>query len=209
MAEAVHKTGNVVLIDKYAQKTALRLGVTPDAVRAEFRRFQRGAPRGMDTTEGTADQESAPTPPSAQEGWLLKLILLHDPAVDWVANNLDPAWIQHPLVREIIEKRLDAHRANTWQNLGAFLGQWDAPEMHDLITEAAAETRTIPNPTQQLCDLTLRLRNQFIDRQLHELIVQSEQPETDDTTRLSLLRQQQKIRELKRQPLETRLKDEG
>ena len=37
MAEAVHKTGNTVLVDKYAQKTALRLGVTPDAVRAEFR----------------------------------------------------------------------------------------------------------------------------------------------------------------------------
>src|SRR6266498_2264255 len=38
MAEAVHKTGNVVLIDTYAQKTALRLGVAPDAVRLEFKR---------------------------------------------------------------------------------------------------------------------------------------------------------------------------
>src|SRR5438876_980151 len=35
MAEEVHKTRNVVLIDKYAQKTALHLGVTPDAVRVE------------------------------------------------------------------------------------------------------------------------------------------------------------------------------
>src|ERR1039458_5732008 len=33
MAEAVHKTGNVVLVDRYAQKTALRLGVSPEAVR--------------------------------------------------------------------------------------------------------------------------------------------------------------------------------
>ncbi len=39
MAEAVHKTGNGVLIDKYAQKTALRLGVTPDAVRVEFKKL--------------------------------------------------------------------------------------------------------------------------------------------------------------------------
>ena len=31
IAEAVNKTGNVVLVDKYAQKTALRLGVSPDA----------------------------------------------------------------------------------------------------------------------------------------------------------------------------------
>jgi len=36
MAEAVHKTGNNVLIDKFAQKTALRLGVLAEAVRAEF-----------------------------------------------------------------------------------------------------------------------------------------------------------------------------
>ena len=41
MAEAVLKTGNVVLIDKYAQKTALRLGVSPDAVRAEFKRIPK------------------------------------------------------------------------------------------------------------------------------------------------------------------------
>ncbi len=38
MAEAVHKTGNNVLIDTYAQKTALRLGVTVEAVRAEFKK---------------------------------------------------------------------------------------------------------------------------------------------------------------------------
>src|SRR5215831_4245230 len=35
MAQAVHKTANRVLIDKYAQKTALRLGVSSDSVRAE------------------------------------------------------------------------------------------------------------------------------------------------------------------------------
>ena len=38
MAEAVHKTGNTVLIDTYAQKTALRLGVSPESVRAEFKK---------------------------------------------------------------------------------------------------------------------------------------------------------------------------
>ena len=38
MAEAVHKTGNGVLIDTYAQKTALRLGVAAESVRAEFKK---------------------------------------------------------------------------------------------------------------------------------------------------------------------------
>src|SRR5271154_5194688 len=35
MAEAVHKTGSAVLVDTYAQKTALRLGVSMESVRAE------------------------------------------------------------------------------------------------------------------------------------------------------------------------------
>ena len=40
MAEALHKTGNRVLLDTHAQKTALRLGVSPEAVRAEFKKVQ-------------------------------------------------------------------------------------------------------------------------------------------------------------------------
>jgi DNA primase len=39
MGESVHKTGNVVLIDTYAQKTALRLGVSAESVRAEFKKI--------------------------------------------------------------------------------------------------------------------------------------------------------------------------
>jgi DNA primase len=44
MAEAVNKTHNAVLTDTCAQKTALRLGVGPDAIRTEFR---RGAARAL------------------------------------------------------------------------------------------------------------------------------------------------------------------
>ena len=58
MAEAVHKTGNSVLIDKYAQKTALRLGVTPDAVRAEFRKLSRAKAPAHDVVEESVAEES-------------------------------------------------------------------------------------------------------------------------------------------------------
>src|SRR6516164_6876720 len=44
MAQAVHKTRSAVLIDKYAQKTALRLGVSAEAVRTEFRKMSRARP---------------------------------------------------------------------------------------------------------------------------------------------------------------------
>ena len=67
MAEAVHKTGNGVLIDKFAQKTALRLGVSPEAVRAEFSKFkvQGSGFKAQDSESGEPVLESeaeAPRP---------------------------------------------------------------------------------------------------------------------------------------------------
>jgi len=38
MGEAIRKTDNAVLIDKYTKKTALLLGVTPEAVLSEFKK---------------------------------------------------------------------------------------------------------------------------------------------------------------------------
>ena len=51
--------------------------------------------------------------------------------------------------------------------------------------------------------MQMRLRNQFIDRQLAALIQRSHQPEATDAERLSLLQQQQELRELKRKPIHT------
>jgi DNA primase len=60
MAEAVHKTGNSVLIDTYAQKTALRLGVAPEAVRAEFKKVPAAR---TESEEGEAEPESGQSEP--------------------------------------------------------------------------------------------------------------------------------------------------
>jgi DNA primase len=110
MAEAVHKTGNVVLVDKYAQKTALRLGVSPEAVRAEFSKFKVQGSRFKDqeseSDEPAPDSEPETPRPSTQEFWLLKLLLLHDDLVAWTALHLDVNWISHPFVRPIVERRL-------------------------------------------------------------------------------------------------------
>src|ERR1700722_3000105 len=104
MAEAVHKTGNVVLVDTYAQKTALRLGVSPEAVRAEFKKAARlkpsqpavaDEPEAVDDT--TAPEEAAR--PATAEYWLLKLILSHEDTVDWIRAHLDTNWVQHQPVR--------------------------------------------------------------------------------------------------------------
>jgi hypothetical protein len=139
--------------------------------------------------------------PSTQEFWLLKLLFLHEDLADWCSAHLESDWIQHVLARQIVSRRMEAHRKNNWRGLGAFLDECEAPGMQNLITEAAAEDRPIPNPAQQLADVAVRLRNHFVDRQLHTLIQRANQPDADETARVELLRQQQLLRQLKRQPI--------
>ena len=158
MAESVHKTGSSVLIDKYAQKTALRLGVTPDSVRAEFKKLSRARAAAPQSVEPAAEEVAAVQRPSTHEYWLLKLLLSHDDLVDWASAHLDPGWVQHPLVQQVVVQRLASHANQTWSSLAAFLDQCDTPGLLSLITEAMAEPRPIPSPSQQLADVALRLR---------------------------------------------------
>ena len=204
MAEAVHKTGNNVLADKYAQKTALRLGVSPEAVRAEFAKVRspESGVRSSENEDATSNEPEAETPrPSDKEFWLLKLILLHDDLVGWTALHLDVNWILHPLVRQIVEKRLAAQTSESWKNLAAFLDECESSEMRALVTEAVAEDRKIPNPDRQLADVVTSLRNQFLDHQITASIQRASQPETSESDRMELLRQQQELRQQKRAPL--------
>jgi DNA primase len=202
MAEAVRKTGNMVLVDKYAQKTALRLGVSPDSVRNEFR-------KSTSTSVATPEEESFEAAetveelvrPSSSELWLLKLVLMHAARTDWLAAHLDPNWIQHPVVKDIVSRWLRSHADGSWRSVGLFLDQFDSPQVRSLITEATMDDREIPNPEQQLADLTFRLRNQSLDRQLTALTLRISQPETSDLEKVELLREQQQLKQLKRQPL--------
>jgi DNA primase len=203
MAEAVRKTGNTVLVDKYAQKTALRLGVSPDAMRAEFKKASAAVatPSEEESFESAAQSVDEMPRPPAHELWLLKLGLMHASGVDWLAVHLDPNWISHPVVKDIVERRLRAHADGSWRSVGLFLDQFESPQVRSLITEATMDERQIPNPDQQLADLTLRLRNQSLDRQLAALTVRISQPETSDAEKVELLREQQQLKQLKRQPL--------
>jgi len=205
MAEAVHKTGNTMLVDKYAQKTALRLGVTPDAVRSEFRKSNssRVASVEEESFETAEESQGELPPPAAPEVWLLKLVLLHPASADWLVLHLHPDWIQHAVVRDIVARRLRAHTDGSWRSVGLFLDQFESPQVRSLITEATMGEREIPNPDQQLADLTLRLRNQSLDRQLAALTQRISHPETSDADKLELLREQQQLKQLKRQPLAT------
>ena len=213
MADAVHKTQNVVLIDKYAQKTALRLGVSPDAVRAEFRKL---TPRQSGPTENVAEPEEGATyqPLRAQEFCLLKLLLETEEHVPWVASHLELDWLTASLVRDIISRRLNLHQSGEWQGLGPFLSSFEDSSSQRVITEILTRplvTNTdglrvprqhaLPKPSEQLQSVVTELRNDFVDVQLSSLMALMGNPSLPEEERLDAARRHQTLLRLKRQPL--------
>jgi len=203
MLEALQKTGNRVVFDKYAHDLTFKLGLSFRSIVDEFQKLLNEHPsEKRDESTAPVSSTEAETPrPSDTEFWLLKLLLLHDDLVAWAALHLDVIWISHPLVRQIVEKRLAAQTGESWQNLAAFLDECETSEMRALVTEAVAEDRKIPNPDQQMTDVTQKLRNQFLDRQIAALTQKVSRPETSDAEKVELLRQQQDLRQQKRAPL--------
>jgi len=204
MAEAVYKTGNGVLIDTYAQKTALRLGVSAESVRVEFKKTSLSQPAPREAEEESfesAEPAEAVVRPSLTEFHLLKLLLQHDDLVRWVALHLDVHWISHAQVRQLVDLRLAAQEHETWHSLADFLDACESADQRSLITEAVADDRKIPNPEIQLADMILKLRNQFLDRQIAALNQKISQPEANEGDRVALLREQMNLKEQKRLPL--------
>ena len=201
MAESVHKTGNAVLVDNYAQKTALRLGVSPEAVRAEFQKLKAGRKSPVPQEKKEIPATPAAAAVSPHEQWLLKLLLLNDDLLPWAVTSLDLAWVQHEVVRGILSRRFESLKNQTWTGIASFVQGFADPAAQSLITEAIASERPVPNPSQQVKDIAQRLRNDAIDRELGGLMRQMNVPELPDAERDQLLRQQLSLMTLKRRPL--------
>ena len=203
MADALHKAASTVLTDKYAQKTALRLGVSPDAVRLEFKRIG-GSRAAVSRPESSERIPLPPIRPSAQEFWLLKILLLHEDLAEWLAAHLDLSWIEHASLRGIVAARFAALHDSNWAGPASLFTHCEDETMVALLSEVLAEGRPVPNPRQQLSDIVLRLRNQALDRELASLIVQASRPDLEDGRKVELLHRVQAVRAGKNQPLASR-----
>jgi len=201
MSEALQKTGNAVLIDTHAQKTAIQLGVATESVRTEFARAGHGGNiTRAESREPQPESPTAPTPITEPDRWLLKILFLEHELPAWVLTNLDPSWLLHEEVRAIVAARFEAHHSGTWNGFAAFLGQLN-PVQQQLLTAAALEKRTVPNPERQLVDLATRLRNLYFDREIARWRAILNHPDTIEETRLEAMRQQNELRLAKNQPL--------
>jgi DNA primase len=204
MTEALHKTGSAVLLDTYAQKTALRLGVAPESVRAEFRKRQAGRPAGQqasspDDTPASSEPEQAP--PSEREFWLLRFLLNDDEHLGSVAPHLDVTWIQHPVVRRIVAARLEAHTKRTWRGVPALMDELEDPVAASLISEVATEGRPTTDLSRNLTETVRLLRNDSIDRQLAGLKLRLAQPGLSEPDAVAILNEQAQLRRIKQQPV--------
>jgi hypothetical protein len=174
-------------------------------VRAEFKKASRVKSPAAPVTEEHNEPQSAPvseTPrPSATEFWLLKLLLVQEDTASLVQRHLDLNWVQHTHVRQALSTILAAHAHDKWLGVAAFLAECEQRDMQNLVTEATAENRSIANARQQLEDIITRLRNQFIDRQLAVLTQRAHQPGLTEDEHLAVIKEQQALRALKRDPL--------
>ncbi len=174
MGEAVNKTGNSVMVDTYVQKTAVRLAVSSESVRLEFRKL-RPAPtpsRPSDDLTGEAGEQEAPVPvarPSQNELWLLKILLLSEEALAVAAEHLKPEWVQHGLVRHILAARMTLDEGGHYPAPATLLHHLPDEESRRLVSETLVEARSLPNPAQTTRDLLTKLRNQAIDLRMDEL----------------------------------------
>ncbi|MFM8880255.1 MAG: DNA primase [Verrucomicrobiota bacterium] len=205
MAEAVHKTGNAVLIDTYAQRTAQRLGVDVQAVRAEFRKQAVAAKPRYERPEeieemppSEAGPQTVTERPGVNELWLLKYVFLSADLQHFAVSHLDPDWVPHPVIQRIL-----AVHFQTGGDVAGLLGRFEGDGFaQSIIAEAATEQREIPEPQRQLADVIRRLRDAWLDRQISLRNAGLVDPSLEDEDRLRLLAELQTLRQRKRGPLE-------
>ena len=167
------------------------------------------SPSALTTGSSAPAKPSRPhAPPPPNEMWLLKLMFLNDEFAGWLHMHIDLQWLRHPLVRELIARRFELHRASAWHSPAAFLGELEDDALRSLASEAMSDNRAIPNPEQQLGDLATRLRNAWLDDRIAQTSARSALPNLSDSERTVLLQEVLRLRQGKREPLIARIEPE-
>jgi DNA primase len=182
MCESVQKTGSPTLIDTYAQRTAQLLSVSPEAVRAEFRRVPATKSRPVgDQEESPETVTSAETSqPPRDEFGILQILFKTDEFIGWMSDCFDPNWISNAAFRKIVEARVREHREKTWRGLPQFLKSLDDENLGALITKAVSlnykervkdhlRGRALPKPFEDLQGFAMRMRKSHMENELRNL----------------------------------------
>jgi DNA primase len=212
MAEAVRKTGSAVLIDKYAQKTALRLGVSPEAVRAEFKKIPLGRPVNVVEESLSESAEIAEAQElSRDEFGILQILFRTDEFVAWMSDHFDLNWIKNEAVRKIVNARISEHRGNLWHGLPQFLESLHDENLKTLVTKAVSlnymvstdhrRGRTFPNPFEDLQGFAKRVRKSYMDSEVRKLETLRSTLESGSAEQIEIIHRLQNLNNLLKKPL--------
>jgi DNA primase len=203
MSEAVNKSGSDLIRDTYAQKTALRLAVTADALRNEFKK-RSSSP----TIEPEDAVETSPALSiSPHERCILGFLFGGDQFDQWIVSHLDLDWVENPVVREIIARRVQS--ASDWPGLAPWLSQQDNPQWVSLITDIMADEKEL------LLEANLKgsserdgaikiLRDKSIMRELASITRNLSAPDLPEADQVRLLSRKAALHRLKKSPLTAR-----
>ena len=213
--EALIKTRNAVLIDTHAQKAALRLGVSVDSVRAEFKKtkppaqprserdedFDRMAEEAEAGVAATEANEVPSAPPTVREWQLLKLLLAHGDHRAVAATHLDFNWLTNTAVQRIAQRCLKDIEEDL-PGGAALLHEFQFdPAAQTFVGTALADHHVIPHPEKQIVDVLTNLRNDFLAAELQRLTRELAHPDMSDAQRTDLLHRQKELRTQKQQAL--------
>jgi DNA primase len=213
--EALIKTRNAVLIDTHAQKAALRLGVSVDSVRAEFRKtkpapqprserdedFDRMAEEAEASAAATEANEVPSAPPTVRELQLLKLLLAHGDHRAVAATHLDFNWLTNTAVQRIAQRCLkDIEEGLPGGAALLHEFQFD-PAAQALVSTVLTDHQVIPEPAKQIVDVLTNLRNDYLAAALQRLSREVAHPDLSDAERTELLHRQKELRVQKQRPL--------
>ncbi len=209
MGEALNKADQPLLTDTYAQKTANLLNVSTQTILDQFKRIpqyserryaEAPAPEQFDDAGEPMDEEEF-IPPSKQDRWLLKLLLMNKDQWDRVCQCFQPEWVENKSVREIITYILDLHTAGDWSQ-DALLKAFPSPNIQQLLYEILVQTvENIPEKERQLKELLMTLRNKHCNQLLRNINQQLLKPGISLDEQLQLLQQKERIRQIKSTPL--------
>ncbi len=207
MASALDKAKDEILFERYARKTAGKLGVSAVQAVEGFRRLAKAsapAPRRYEDDDDALPQEpDVPKKPrpSLPELWILKLALLGDDNLEWLVAHLDFHWLEHPDVHSILEARLSPRDDGSWPGPAELLHELAEPSAQDLLSESATDPVKLADPFAVLRDTVLRLRNLYIDRQTNLIASQMGDPALTREQLTDLLARQRALHAARTQPL--------
>jgi DNA primase len=219
MSVALEKANDPILFERYARKTAARLGADPVQAINAFKKLAKETPQARARVE---DDDALPQEPELREAvrpsqpelWVLKLALLNDDHLEWLAAHLDFQWIDHPDARAILECRLTAGEDWSWPPPTSILHELSEDSARELLTQAVTDSflskgdelsghigavkKQLSDPFTTLLGTVTQLRNMYIDRQLNFVAAQMADVNADLA---ELLTRQKALRAARTAPL--------